>query len=42
MLSAAKLIAQKIYAEKAKHGRLPWGFASQLLKQGRECFLKCP
>ena len=38
MLSAAKVIAEKIVARKASsiNGRVPWGFASNLLKQGQE------
>jgi hypothetical protein len=41
MLSAVTLIAQKIVTEKANNdGRVPWGFASKLLKQGKETFPK--
>jgi hypothetical protein len=37
MLSAAKVVAQKIFEKKASNnGWDPWGFASSLLKQGRE------
>jgi len=41
MLCSATVIAEKIVAGKKKnHGRVPWGFAANLLKQGRETFLK--
>jgi hypothetical protein len=41
MLSAAKVIAQQIVEKKSSNnGRAPWGFASQLLKQGREIYPK--
>ena len=41
MLSAAKVVAQKIFEKKASNnGRAPWGFASSLLKQGREIYPK--
>jgi hypothetical protein len=37
MLSAAKVIVQKIVEKKAaNNGRAPWGFASNLLKHGRQ------
>jgi hypothetical protein len=37
MLSAAKVIAQKIVEKKAaNNGWAPWGFASNLLKHGRQ------
>ena len=39
MLSAVCVIAEKIVDEKKKNaGRAPWGFASRLLKQGKETF----
>ena len=39
MLSAVHVIAEKIVDEKKKNaGRAPWGFASRLLKQGKETF----
>jgi hypothetical protein len=35
------VIAEKVVTEKMKNdGRVPWGFASKLLKQGRETFPK--
>jgi hypothetical protein len=41
MLSAIKLIAEKIVDKKAKsNGRVPWGYAKELLKEGRETFPK--
>jgi hypothetical protein len=41
MLRSATVIAEKIVAEKKKNnGRVPWGFAANLLKQGRETFPK--
>jgi hypothetical protein len=38
MLSAAKLIAEKNVARQASYinGQVPWGFASNLVKQGQE------
>jgi hypothetical protein len=39
MLSSAKCIAEMIVAEKIKNkGRVPWGYASKLLKEGRKTF----
>jgi len=39
MLGAAKVIAEKIVAEKERNnGRAPWGFASKLLEEGRHIF----
>jgi len=41
MLRSATVIAETIVAEKKKNnGRVPWGFAANLLKQGRETFPK--
>jgi len=41
MLRSATVIAEKIVAEKKKkNGRVPWGFAANLLKQGRDTFPK--
>jgi hypothetical protein len=41
MLRSATAIAEKIVAEKKKkNGRVPWGFAANLLKQGRDTFPK--
>jgi len=41
MLHSALVIAEKIVREKKKkNGRVPWGFAANLLKQGRETFPK--
>jgi hypothetical protein len=41
MLNAAKVIAQQIVEKKSSNnGWAPWGFASQLLKQGREIYTK--
>ncbi len=41
MLSVVTEIAQKIVTEEANNdGRVSWGFASKLLKQGKETFLK--
>jgi hypothetical protein len=39
MLVSVKYIAKKIAAEKEKNGgRVPWGFAARLLKEGKETF----
>jgi hypothetical protein len=39
MLSAAKCIAEVIGTEKVKqNGRVPWGYASKLLSEGRKTF----
>jgi hypothetical protein len=39
MISAAKVIAQKIVDKKASNnGRAPWGYSSNLLKQGKEIY----
>jgi hypothetical protein len=41
MLVAVKYIAEKIVKEKGKNnGRVPWGYAAKLLKEGRETFPK--
>jgi hypothetical protein len=41
MLSAVNVIAEKIVAMKVKNnGRVPWGYASKLLKEGKETFPK--
>jgi hypothetical protein len=41
MLCSTTVIAEKVVTEKMKNdGRVPWGFASKLLKQGRETFPK--
>jgi hypothetical protein len=41
MSSAVTVIAKKIVTEKGNDdGRVPWGFASKLLKQGKETFPK--
>ncbi len=37
MLSACKVTTQKVVEKKvSNNGRAPWGYASDLLKQGRE------
>jgi hypothetical protein len=39
MLVFVKYIAEQIISEKEKNiGRVPWGYASKLLKEGRETF----
>ena len=41
MLSACKVIAQKVVEKKvSNNGWAPWGYASELLKQGREIYPK--
>ena len=41
MFVSIKYMAEQIVAEKKKNnGRVPWGFASKLLKEGRETFPK--
>jgi hypothetical protein len=41
MLSAAKVIAQKIVDKKASNdGWAPWGLFSNLVKQGKEIYFK--
>jgi len=41
MLSAARVIAEKIQVKKLNsNGRVPWGFAATLLKQGKEIYPK--
>jgi hypothetical protein len=41
MLVSIKYMAEQIVAEKnKKNGRVLWGFASKLLKEGRETFPK--
>jgi len=39
MLVSVKYIAEQVVAEKEKNnGRVPWGYASRLLREGRETF----
>ena len=41
MLSACKVTTHKVVEKKvSNNGRAPWGYASELLKQGREIYPK--